>query len=582
MLRCSRPMVSLIRALMIPAVTVPATGLVATTLVGCKDESQPEYWVEKLDDRAWRPRAIKRLEQFFEDALTKANKDLKSPDVTQLADKSLEPLTKTYVEQYADLDEKTRVTLIKLITSFRDPRGVPAMKKAFEEFAKRGKGAEDVKWAARAYAEMKPAELQPAIIQAFDKLQASTKEGHGAYRDLSDAMLAFPSEAWTGQLIQKLQPEIVPPKDAKDKDAVEKYQDQLFWQVTSAQLLGEIGTAQAVEPLLKVMLDPRKADVQTTAVLALVKIGKPAVDRTIKLLKDDDEKLASYAAARMQKATGAKEPPKDKPHIKVAALVLGTIGRKEALDPMIAVLDATEDEANKAVIARELAKIPATPQSKQAFKKAYESIPLDTMIPPGANALQVLTESAGTFYDPGMIPWLLGRGGATKGSGDQKSLLQSTVTVTSIKLMKPDQSRQVESAVNKWGTQIEKDAFKQGNGLLKACEDRVSCYLAAVEKSENQEKKTQFTGIKAAYMIGVYGDEKARDGIIERLESIENAAVRYAASQAIDHLSPKGSKEAADAIKKIIDKNKKSADRGKMQADAPLKQVMYRIRARAD
>jgi hypothetical protein len=240
-----------------------------------------------------------------------------------------------------------------------------------------------------------------------------------------------------------------------------------------------------------------------------------------------------------------------------------------------------KDEGTKAVIAREIAKLPATPASKQAFREAYESISLDTDIPPGANALQVLTESVSAFYDPALIPWLIERADKTKGSSDQQSLLQSTATVTAIKLMKPEQAGIVSGAVRRWGTQLEKDSYKMGDELLKACGDRASCYLTAIEKSENQEKATQFTGIKAGYMIGIFGDDKARDGIVERLDSIENAAVRFTAAQTIDFLSPKGSKETADELQKIIDKNAKSADKNKAAADAPLKQVMYRIRTRA-
>jgi HEAT repeat protein len=582
MLRSSRSMMSLVAALTAPAATVTGMAVLAVTVTACKDESQPEYWVDKLDDRAWRPRSVKRLEQFFEDAYTRANKELESPDVKKLADQILEPLTKMYVDDYDDLDDKTRESTIKLIASFRDPRGEPAFNKAFEEFAKRGKGAEDVKWAARAAGAMKSDAASDTIILAFDKLKASSKEGAVVYRDLNEALLKHPSKSWSGLLQKKLEPEIERPGQGAEAGAVDKFRNELFWQTTAAQLLGEIKDATAVEPLMKVMLDPAKADVQTTAVLALAKIGKPAVDRALKILNDQDEGLAAFAAARFQKATGAKEPPKDKPHIATAALVLGVIGHKDALNPMIAALRGTKDESTKGIIARELAKIPPTAESKQAFKEAFEAISIDTMIPPGANALQMLTESVGGFYDAGMVPWLLERGEKTTGERDALLALRSAATVTAIKLMKPDQSAEVKKAVDKWGTQIEKDAFKQATELLQACGDRVQCYLAAIEKHENQEQKNQFVGIKAGYMTGIFGDEKARDGLIERLDAIENAAVRFTAAQTIDFLSPKGSIEAADSVERIIERNKKSADQNKIQGDNPLKQVMYRIRSRAE
>jgi HEAT repeat protein len=583
MLRSSRIVARLAYALSLTAYSV-TTVAVATSVVGCKDESQPDYWVDKLQERAWQANAVKRLEQFFEDTYTRANKDLASDEMKKLADKIIEPLTKLYVDNYSDLDDKTRESVIKLIASFRDKRGEPALKKAFEEFAAKGKG-EDVKWAARAAADLKLEGIQDSMLKAYDKLKAATKDGMAVYRDLNEAMVRFPSAAWAGTLTAKLDGEIVRPADAKSPEMVDKFKNELFWQTAAAQVLGELKSEAAVEPLLKVMLDPAKGDVQTTAVLALVKIGKPAVAKTVKLLMDQDPNLSAYALAREQKLSGSKELPKGKPYIATAALVLGVMGRPETLEPMIAALKDAKDEGNRAVIAREIAKIPPTPASKQAFKDAYETLTLEASIPPGANALAVLTESASTFYDSDFVPWLIDRSEKfekAKGNDEEKKGLRSTATLTVIKLMKADQIPAVGVAVEKWGTQIEKDAFKQASELLKACTDRVSCYLANLEKGENQEKSRQFVGFKAAYMIGEYGDEKARGEIIDRLDRIDNAAVRFVSGQTIDFLSPRGSKEAADALDKIIDKNAKTADKDKIAGDAPLKQVMYRVRARAE
>src|SRR5262249_11680823 len=122
MLRSSRTIASLIRSLLLGTAVTTSTVVLATTLVGCKDESQPDYWVEKLQDPAWQARAVKRLEQFFEDAMTTAGNDLKAQSVQDLVNKSIEPLTKTYTESYDKLDLKTRVELIKLLAAFRDKR----------------------------------------------------------------------------------------------------------------------------------------------------------------------------------------------------------------------------------------------------------------------------------------------------------------------------------------------------------------------------------------------------------------------------------------------------------------------------
>jgi HEAT repeat protein len=378
-----------------------------------------------------------------------------------------------------------------------------------------------------------------------------------------------------------LDADIVMPKDAKDAAKVDEFKDQQFWQTTSALLLGELRDATAVEPLMKVFFDPGKADVHATAVLALVKIGRPALDAAIKVLKEEDKKMIEYALIREQKATGAKEPSKDKPYVQRAAILIGTIGRSEGAQALIDAARAADKEVPRAILARELAKLPSTAETKAAFKAAFEATPVSANIPPGLNGLAMLTESALMFYDPGMIDWLLERAEKTKGGEDELKGFQANVTVACIKLMKPDHVDRVKKAVDGYGTDMEKDLFKKAADLLKACGDRVACYLDTIEKSENQEQKTQFIAIKAGYMIGILGNDATRDELIARLESIENAGVRYTASQAIDHLSPKGSVEAADALKKIIDANARSADRNKAMGDSALKQVMYRIRTRA-
>jgi HEAT repeat protein len=580
MLRSSRRLASLIGSLVLGTALPAAVSVTALVAIGCKDESQPEYWVDKLGEASWRARAVNRFEQFFEDALTRANKDLKAQEVQDLINKSVEPLTKAYVEGGDQLDPKSRVTLIKLLSGYKDKRTEPALQKALTDFAKNprtSKDDTDIKWAAIAISDLKLESSAGPLLEAFLKLRANTMLGGVVYKDYNAAMLSMPSKSWVGPLIQKLEAEVTRPQGKKNKDAIEDYMDQQFWQTTSASLLGKIGDPAAVEPLIKVILDPAKVDFQATAVVALIQLGKPATDAAVKLLKGD-EKLTTYCLRRIKDTGG---DAKGKPCVQSAAIILGSIGRPDAIPAMIEVLKAESDEGTKALIARELAKLPATPDSTAAFKATYESLGIGAQIPPGQPALEVLTEAAGGFFDSGLVPWLLGRAEATKGGeADERKALQQSITVTSIKLAKPDQLPLVKKAVASYGTQLEKDLMTQAEGLLKACGDRAPCYVEAIQKSENQERKTQFTGIKAAYMAAIFGNEQTRDEIVSRLDGIDNAAVRFVSAQAIDKLSPKGSKAAVDKMNAIVEKNAKSPDRDKAMGDAPLKQVMYRLSAR--
>lgn len=582
-MRTTRAIASLIHSLMLGSTATVTAVVLSTAVVGCKDESQPEYWVEKLEDPSWRARSVNRLAQFFEDAVTRANKDMKAPDVQDLINKTVEPLTKLYVEQYDMLDSKTRVALIKLLADYRDKRAEPALKKAFEAFAKAPKSSKDesdIKWAARANEDLKSDALSVPMLEAFLKLKASSMLGGVVYKDLNKAMLVQPpNKAWVGPLVQKLDAEVTVPKNNKDKSLFDDYRDQLFWQTTSAEVLGRIGDGAAAEPLIKVLLDPSKGDVQATALLALVKLGKPAAELATKLLKGEAEKLQTFQLRRIKEVTG-QEVKGGSPHVQTAALILGTIGRQDSIPAMIAALQSEKDDSTKAVIARELTKLPATPESKEAFKQAYASLPLDATMPPAGSAVEALTEASGQFFDASMVDWLLETAGNLKGEADDRKAIQSTISLTALKLAKPDQLPAVKAAIERYGTKLEKDLFEQVQTLVTACSSDAGCYLTALTKSENQDQSKQFVGIKAGYMLAVLGNEQIRDKLVDSLGSINNAALRYVSAQVIDKLSPKGSKAVSEKLARIIETNDKSADREKAAGDSPLKQVMYRLDAR--
>ncbi|HEY3497039.1 MAG TPA: hypothetical protein VGK73_20210 [Polyangiaceae bacterium] len=583
-MRTSRAIASLISSLLLGS-GLSAAVLVTPLLIGCKDESQPEYWVEKLEDGSWRAKSVTRLAQFFEDMLSRKSNDMKAPEVQELIGKTVDPLTKLYVDQYDALDSKTRVAIIKLLADYRDKRTEPALKKAFEAFAKLPKTSRDetdIKWAARAMEDLKIESLGVPMLEAFRKLRTSSMLGGVAYRDVTKSLIAQPPmKAAVPTLIQMIEVQVTPPNE-KDKTSFDDWKDQIVWQDTAAKVLGGIGDPAATEPLIRVMLDPTKGQreftsVQQTSALALVKIGKPAADAAAKLLKSDYEALQTFQLRRIREVTGSDE--KGKPWVQTAAIIIGTIGRQDSIPAMVEALKNEKDNTTKAMIARELTKIPATTESKEAFKEAFVSLPLDTEIP-GAGAIEALSEAAGYFADSELVPWLLDTAGKLKGDADDRKAAQAAMTVTAMKLAKPSQMGDVRDAVGRYGTDIEKKAFKAVEAVVGACKEDVACYITAITKSDNQKIENQFQGIKAGYMIMLMGNDQARDKLVDSLGSITNAGLRFVASQAIDRLSPKGSKTAADKLNQIITTNEASPDRDKAAGDNGLRQVMFRLNAR--
>lgn len=584
MLRPSRASIALIRSLVLGACALTTTAVVAPVLVGCgPSEKEPEYWLEKLEDPKFRPSAVKRLTQFLDDALTRADGKMDEPHVKALLDKLAVPLTTVYVESYSDLDTKTRVSLIKLLADFRDARTVPALKKAFDEFAKRPretKDEQDIKWAIRAYGDMGAKEIAPSVLAAFEALKAHTQLGGITYKDYSKGMVDSPDPSWEDALIAKLGQKIKHPNSGKNKqqqrDLVDPYRDELFWQVTAAQVLGELKSPKAVDPLIMVILDPTKGDLATTALLALVKIGKPSVDRAAKVLSESDP-LVAFTKKAIKEATDSKEEPKGNPALASAAAIIGLAGRSDGIPALIAALNQKDlSDEDKTLIASELPKMPATEASKTAFKAAFESINMDTSIQ-GTPALAILAEAAAKFYDATMVDWLLDRAQNTAGGGEAKIGVQQALVTSALKIGTAKQWDEISKAAKAYKAD---DLAKAVEPLMKSCGDKVGCYLDAIEKTENQSEKNQLAGIKAAYMIGVLGDSKTRDSLLERLPSIENDAVHFAALGSLDKLSPTASPEVVKVLEDRIESNEKSADPGKVSKNSPLKQVAYRISVR--
>lgn len=572
-MRTTRAVAALIRSLMLGSTATAFAAVSALTTIGCKDESQPEYWVEKLDDSAWRARAVSRLAEMFEGVISRANKDLTAAPVQEFVGKTIDPLMKLYTEQYDLLDSKTRVTTIKLLADYRDKRTEPALKKAFEAFAKAPKTSRDetdIKWASQAQEALKLPGLSVPLLEAFTKLRASSMLGGVSYRDVNEAMRAQPpNPAWVGPLITKLEAEITPVNN-KDKNTFDEARDQVFWQTTSAEALGRIGDPKAVEPLFKVLLDPTKADVGYTAGLALVKLGKPAAEMAVRLLKGEEEKLQAFQLRRIKEVTGNEE--KGKPWIGTAAKVLGASSRPEAGPALIGAIEAEQDETMRAIFVDELSRVPGTAETKAAFKAAVEKLP--------PKFVAGLAESAGRFCDAEFVPWMLETAAAQKGPEDERELAQQSLVQTAMKLATPAQLPSVKAAIGKYDADRAKSLLPQVEALVGNCKEDAACYLQALKDPDNQGEAKQFVGIKAGYMVAIFGNEGTRDQLVASLKPITNASLRHVAGQTIDVLTPKGSKAVAEKLRVIIDENAKSPDKDKAAGDNSLKQVMYRLEAR--
>jgi hypothetical protein len=585
MFRTARSIDSTLRSLLAGAAVAAGLTVATGAIVGCGgDENDPLTHVKRLSDASTRVPAVSRLIQFFEDAMTKDNKDRKGPNVQPVLDKIVEPLSQLCVA--GDLDEKTQSKVVKFLSDARDARGAPCLVKTLKDY-KPETTDEDVRVAARGVAAMKAKDAAGPLFDAFSKLRPSKPKGSLIYRDVNEAIVEMSDPSWEAQCIT------MTAKPINDKKDMNTYKDESFWQLTCGQVLGNLKSEKAVPNLVKIMLSPLKDQAQSTAVNALIKIGKPAIAPTLALLKGESADLVEYSkletlkvsAGPDGKVTEAAQKEAAKSYFLPAAVILGSIGREDAVAPMIDAIGKADD-AGKVIIAREMLKMPISAASMKAVQEVYEKTSLTATIPPGINGRGALLEQLGYSFDSNLVLWIVKDTLGQKGSDEDLEEIRGNAFVLALKLAKPEHIADIDklgalkaTGGSTIGKGYEKEA-KAAKDLLNECADKLDCYLGKLTDPNVHVGDKQFIGIKAAYMVGILGTEAIKPKLVELIPKITGDAARFVVVQSIDHFSPKG-----DAVvgQKLLDMLKEAEDQknaSKAASYSYFKQFGYRLLAR--
>jgi hypothetical protein len=525
------------------AVIPTATVLVATTcLVACADENDPKTWVKRLDDPAQRTPAIKRLDQFFNDAMSQGGNNREDPKVKAILDDAVEPLAKTYVA--GGLDDKTRKDLMKLLGDMGDPRAAPAFAKAFKDFEP-GKNDDDVKFASQGTTRLATAgklndqALIDALWECFSKFQPSKNtRSINLVKDLQNAVKTVKHPTYGPKAVALLSAPVKDPKDPADG------MDQIqFWQLTAAQIIGDLKFAPGVKALVTVLMTPNKRDLTFPVRLALHKMPKEAEPVLITALKGEGD-FSTLAAAYPEKA-----------YLPLIAEPLAYISRTAGRDAIMDALASADSDQNRTMLATYLTYYPTDPKLVKAFTDAAAKIAPNSAIAAmgGGNGHAILVGAAANFFDPSLTPWILKEIASAK--GEAADSIGPSGLPAAIKLMTPDQEKAVGDAVNKiQGQAIEKDMFKSASTVLDKCKKDVACYLGVLDTPVPSSPPAAKMGhVKAVWMAGELGDASAKAKLLEKIAVIKDGSVRLAMLEAVDHLSPQGDAAAGDKLEKQVD-----------------------------
>jgi hypothetical protein len=526
-----------------------------------------------LGDATQRPEAVEHLQQAFNDCMGRNGNNTSSAEVKGLLDTIVEPLEKTYVG--GNVDDRTRVDLIKLLADTRDARATPAFAKALRDYEP-GRTDDDARFACSAidYLAKQGVKLEQPVVDelwnVFSKFHPSKAKSERLYHAIHDAILSVHDPSYGDKAADKLA--------AKVEDSVDSKMDQLqWWQLTSIQVLSALRYAKAAKPLVLVLLTPSKQDLNATTRTCLLKIGPAAEIELIKALEGQDPDYALAGAGY-----------KDKGSLAIVADALALLSRPAGRDAILAALPRASTDSAVTGLAQALVQFPEVPAIEPAFQAAYRRLKwtasVDLLGP--LNPKGALAQASANFFDPSLTDWLAREVGAAP--EDSKILPLEAA----IKVMPAEKRAIVGAALKKaWdatGDEVYiayKQIFDLASDVATKCKKDVGCYLLELDVPIPSKPGGDWKAIKAAWMAVAYtpGATQAatRGELLARVDKVKDAGARLALVEAIDELAPKGDTATADALDQIIAADMKAGDRNLLMADDAVAKVALRLRARA-
>ena len=564
---------------------VSASILVAgASLPGCTDENDPATWVKRIDDPGQKLRSIKRLREFFEDAMTRANSKLDDPQVVAVLDKIVEPLAKAYTS--GTLDDKTREEVLQTLGSMKDPRAQTAYAKALKDYEPM-KTERELRFGSQAVLALAASQkqLDPALVETlwstFTKFRASKTNSIEATRYLHDAVLAVKHPSWATKAGEMLKASVKLGDPESERDQLQ------FWQTTAIQIIAELKAESAVPSLIETLVTPSKGALNGSIKNAFLSVPLPAT-----------RALADVLAGKTL-ADKAKEFETPGLMTAIVADSLGHISRPEGRDAVLTALAAADlPPMARFGLAQSLALFPHDPRLVAAFEGAIAKLPADAKTPQGLDARAALMQTASMFYDPNMVDWLIKESINAKGDDTTRLQIRLLTLDAAIKLMNVAHKGAVEAAVKKAETDLQKDTraketFKLMHEMLKyatdgvdRCKEDAACYIKVLgEPIPASPPTANMRQVKAAYMVAIYGagsnTAQTRLELVKKIDYVKSPAARLAVAQAIDRLAPDGDQRASEELEKMVESDKKAGDKSALSGDDAVVKVAKRLRARA-
>jgi HEAT repeat protein len=501
------------------------------------DQDDPAGQAQELSDPVRREYAIGNLTRLYGKALADAKSDRNAAPVKQIVDASIDQLVKTYIEHPED--NHNGELILSLLFEMRDPRSLPALMKALEWRTEVNE--EHAITAARTIAVLdvpadKKGEIVKKISEALERVTGKRPVDNRMRIEFITTLGALNDKAAV---------------DALTKVVVRQSEEQNFLiNNLAAQQLAKLADPASVPALMEALylFDPSNPAnrLNKAAGNALVRIGRPALEPLLKVLKGEDPKALAlskqWIEAIRQRAPQAVENMKPDVEMKKEAVyALGQLGLPEATDPL---LKATTDSdpglalGAAAALASIQRKDADTPRIREALIKTYQA-------QEKISRMQLL-RAMQHLYDPGLQSFLLGVAKAP-----EEELPDIRVIALNAYSMLANKAEAVEAQKLIAGDDSPYKAnFEQQNKALLeaavACDQDIACWTKKLDDKDVNVAR------KAAYMLARLG--RGKPEVIATLTSKidePREEVRGDVLYALDFVAVNGAPEAVTKIAEL-------------------------------
>jgi HEAT repeat protein len=514
-----------------------ATAL-ALSIVGCHaDPDDAAGQAGELSDPVRREYALGNLTRLFGKALTEAKSDRTAAPVKAFSDATVDNLVKTYVEHPEDTQNGQLI--MSLLFEMREPRSLPALLKALEWRTEVNE--EHAVMAARTIAVLnvpadKRTEVTKKLAEALDRVTGKRPVDNRMRIEFLRAL---------GELNDKAASEVL------TKVALRQSEEQSFLiNNLAVEQIGRLADPDSVPALIEALYlfdpaDPRNRLNQAVPA-ALVRIGRPALDPLLKVLKGENPKSIAQSKAyieairkRAPQIAAAMDPVVETK--KEAAYALGVLGFREAIDPLI---DATDDKDKSVQLAAAVAL--ATINREPGDTERIRTTMLHVYGEQDKIQRMQMLRAMQHLYDPELQGHFLE---VAKAPEEELPDIR-VIAFNSFCLLADKQNAQAGTDFLRTDKSPYASTFeKQNLALLKAateCDNDIACWAKKLDDKDEEIAR------KATYMLARngQGNPTAVAALVAKLDH-HKEMVRGDVLSALDFVATKGSKEAVAKIEVI-------------------------------